>query len=398
MSGLPDRPQWVPVAQMVPEGSIGSLLISQTQDLGVRLRSETTLQQPLKHDTFLVRRLGFKTHGEVLNLSVNQFDELKAGRSSILYRIEDYVHNLMILPHTRLVAATYLTHENLVKAEYEPEIKEKVEEALDKLEDSRQGEVLTLHFGLFDGIARGYTDISGRVGIPDYMVKSDLGRGLEAMKHSRAGLREVQVLSEDSLGYRVFGAHLRGELPELDGFSFNSINELRLSDRAREQLGQHYHLPWRIYDLVMLNSKYIPEWLMEEVVPALNQRAEEVAERFKKAEEIRARYKADEELTEKERKLMVAEKMKAGKCVLFPGLELRPEALDTLFDVSIYDLNLSARPSNSLLRRQVKTVGDLLFHSEHDLLGGNLGVKSLSEIKEKALLFIIKLVREEPKT
>ena len=53
-------------------------------------------------------------------------------------------------------------------------------------------------------------------------------------------------------------------------------------------------------------------------------------------------------------------------------------------DLSIEDLDLSARPRNCLKRAQVNTVGELLLRSEEDLLNiTNFGQKSLDEIKLK---------------
>ncbi len=53
-------------------------------------------------------------------------------------------------------------------------------------------------------------------------------------------------------------------------------------------------------------------------------------------------------------------------------------------DLPIEDLDLSERPRNCLKRGQVNTIGELLTHSEEDLMNiTNFGQKSLDEIKQK---------------
>jgi DNA-directed RNA polymerase subunit alpha len=53
-------------------------------------------------------------------------------------------------------------------------------------------------------------------------------------------------------------------------------------------------------------------------------------------------------------------------------------------DMPIEDLDLSERPRNCLKRGQVNTIGELLTHSEEDLMNiTNFGQKSLDEIKQK---------------
>ncbi len=53
-------------------------------------------------------------------------------------------------------------------------------------------------------------------------------------------------------------------------------------------------------------------------------------------------------------------------------------------DMSIEDLDLSERPRNCLKRGQINTIGELLTHSEEDLMNiTNFGQKSLDEIKQK---------------
>lgn len=391
MSGSPDRPKWIPVQKMVPQSSIGQTLISQIPTLGERLRPETTFQQPLRPNTSFVTKFGLSTYSDVLSSS----PEFVAAtiKPYTLYRVNEYLQDLLVLPHSRLVAAAYIEHELPVIKEHEQEIREKVEEALEMVENSRLVEVLVLRFGLYDGITRIYADISRQVGIPDYMVKSDLGRGSKALKERATDLRGLQVLSEDSVGYKVFGAHLKRELPELDLYSFNWLEGLHLSTRGRAEL-ERFAFYWGSNSLIELNYNHLPDWLREEVVSALKKRAQEVAERIRKYEEMQARDAARAVQAKREYEQRVAKKIAEGKPLLFPSLELGSETLKALFGISIYDLDLSTRPYNALIRRGIKTVGDVLCHTEEELMRPsfrNLGVKSLAEIKEKVLLLIVQM-------
>ncbi|MDO4913198.1 MAG: DNA-directed RNA polymerase subunit alpha, partial [Bifidobacteriaceae bacterium] len=70
------------------------------------------------------------------------------------------------------------------------------------------------------------------------------------------------------------------------------------------------------------------------------------------------------------------------------GVEVGPapveEEVDPKLAVPIEDLNLTQRSYNCLKREGIHTVGELVAHSEHDLLDiRNFGMKSIDEVKEK---------------
>lgn len=64
--------------------------------------------------------------------------------------------------------------------------------------------------------------------------------------------------------------------------------------------------------------------------------------------------------------------------------EKKAEVPDQVLDMTIEDLELSARSLNCLKKAQVKTVGELIANSEPDLMRfKNFGSKSLDEVREK---------------
>ncbi|AMP20347.1 DNA-directed RNA polymerase subunit alpha [endosymbiont 'TC1' of Trimyema compressum] len=67
-----------------------------------------------------------------------------------------------------------------------------------------------------------------------------------------------------------------------------------------------------------------------------------------------------------------------------PLVEKEAEKKDQLLEKSIEDLDLSVRPYNCLKRADINTVGDLVNHTELEIMRvRNLGKKSLDEIHEK---------------
>jgi len=77
-------------------------------------------------------------------------------------------------------------------------------------------------------------------------------------------------------------------------------------------------------------------------------------------------------------------------------LERREEVEPAVLEMSLDDLELSARSLNCLKKAGIKTVGELLSYSQEDLMKlENFGAKSLEEVKEKLAEY--KLVLKEEK-
>ncbi len=76
---------------------------------------------------------------------------------------------------------------------------------------------------------------------------------------------------------------------------------------------------------------------------------------------------------------------KRGVVAVMEGFKVKPSpCVKRLYDESIYELSLTVRASNGLMRAGVQTFGRLreLLDSEHGILGiRNLGEKSAKEIK-----------------
>ena len=76
--------------------------------------------------------------------------------------------------------------------------------------------------------------------------------------------------------------------------------------------------------------------------------------------------------------------------------ERKTEVPETVLEMSIEDLELSARSLNCLKKAQVKTVGELIANSEADLMKfKNFGQKSLDEVREKLTEYKLALKGEK---
>lgn len=76
--------------------------------------------------------------------------------------------------------------------------------------------------------------------------------------------------------------------------------------------------------------------------------------------------------------------------------ERKAEIPETVLEMTIEDLELSARSLNCLKKAQVKTVGELIANSEPDLMKfKNFGQKSLDEVREKLTEYKLALKGEK---
>ncbi|KKR81380.1 MAG: hypothetical protein UU73_C0003G0058 [Candidatus Daviesbacteria bacterium GW2011_GWA1_41_61] len=151
MNRSPDNPQWIPLQEMVPQDSIGYALISQISSLGDRLRPETIFQQPLKPPLKIQAK--FATNADVLRLSFSEF--LESGlKFDLINHLKNYLEGILILPHSRLLAAVYDAPQLPVPPNREEEIVEGIEGALMQISSKKAALVLIFRFGLLDGITR----------------------------------------------------------------------------------------------------------------------------------------------------------------------------------------------------------------------------------------------------
>src|SRR3990172_11916345 len=104
-----ERPPWIPVQDMFPAGSIGSKLLSETpDDLGMRLRPETALEQSYPY--FFPSRennWGRLTFDDILRLPFQEVAQVTPNLAITENRLKDFLMSFRILPHSRLLAEAY---------------------------------------------------------------------------------------------------------------------------------------------------------------------------------------------------------------------------------------------------------------------------------------------------
>lgn len=387
MSESADRPQWIPVQNMVSPGSIGEELVSRIPDLGGRLRPETTFGQSLRRPSLFVQENpDLSTFGDILGLPAEKLATF-SPRFRLQERLDRYLRGLLVLPQIRLLAAIYRLPQFPTPADREQEIVEGVESVLDQMPDKRMLTVIVLHFGLHDGITRSWEEIGRRpdVSVTRERVRQINEKGFRELRHSASGAGRYLVLSEDSFGRKVFGAVLRKDFPDLGGKE--SIEGLQLSSGALEELKGKFFLPARyirISDLVEsdlggMNGGPVSDQAMDEISLALQRRVREV--------EDKRRRKVEQEAQAAEQKQEVIVELRNN---LLPEIELSPQWLERVDKVLLTDLGLPTRWRNALKRQNgIITVGALLRLDRQDLRGiRNVGVKAEAEIVGKLTAFL----------
>lgn len=387
MTGSADRPQWIPIQEMVPEGSIGEELLSRIPDLGARLRPETIFEQSLRPSLFVRENPDLSTYGNILRLPAESLATF-SPKFKLPARLDDYLRGLSTLPHSRLLAAIYGRPQFSAPLDREQEIVEGVESILDQMPDKRMLTVIVLRFGLYDGITRTLKEIGRRPEerVAGERVRQIEGKGLRYLRH-QSPLEKYLVLPEVSLGREVFGAVLGADLPELDGGE--SKRALHISRDIAEKL--NYLPPYGLYsyfsirDLVMADlsqAEYadITGPVKDEIASALQRRAREVEDKLRVEVEQQA-------LDEAQNQAEIVELRNS----LLPEIELSHQLLERVDDVLLTDLGLPTRWRNALKGRKndIITVGALLRMNRQrlqDIYG--VGVKAEAEIIEKLTAFL----------
>src|SRR3989344_4817760 len=239
------KPEWVPVGRMADEGTIGHDLVAACGDLAVRKRASTTFNQRLNYlwpggrQSRVLTELqarGLRTVGDILGLN----EEMVVNFTycgEIKERLVNYLADLRILPHTKLLNKVFLDElsaEMAFPPEREDEIVSAVTKALDLL-NPKQRLVLNLRYGLIDGINRTMEEV--RKDATFYLGSKQAVGGLEdtagrRLLGKRGGLSDYLIVSPDSFGYRILGAVLRNDL----GQGFPLVGQLLLSDEVRGEL------------------------------------------------------------------------------------------------------------------------------------------------------------------
>lgn len=244
------RPRLIPIQDMVLEGTVGFSLVAGIENLGQRLRPETTFNQSLEslwnHNARALRELKDRdvaTVGDALRLTDEQLSSFKyAGEAES--RLQEYLAGLSLTPHARLIEAIFIVEGNPqnpqypVPADREHELVSAVEEAagVESLGE-RGAEVIAARFGLTDGIKRSTRETAELLGTTGSRINQIEQKRLRMLRHTSRSrnLRNYFSLPEESFGRRVFGAVFHQDLPR---FEIDVREDLGLSDAALRELGE----------------------------------------------------------------------------------------------------------------------------------------------------------------
>ncbi len=145
MLRVTERPQWIPVGEMVPSGSIGAMLISRIPTLGERLRPETIFEKTF----FPTSPLNESSYGDILRMPYERLITF-TPRFGLQDKLNRYLTNCLFLPHGRLLEHVLGVQPFIILQDREQEVAQGVEAVLDKLR-LRASQVLDLRFGLSYG-------------------------------------------------------------------------------------------------------------------------------------------------------------------------------------------------------------------------------------------------------
>lgn len=371
------KPKWIELhREMFPEGSIGFLLFPEI--LEGRKRPETIFNQPLRVGikTKIPKELqneSFVTISDILYLpeaKLSQFkrpDEIKDYTSSLL-------SNLAITPHAKLLGAIFNEPQFPVPKEREQEQISAAQQLLDSL-TIRGAYVLTLRFGINDGIIHPLKEIGKELNVGEERVRQIEKENLLKLRHPSRSKEARQYLSlpTDSFGREIFSAVFGKDLPQLD----IPVRELFFSDSVKSELRDLF--PDRI------NAGDLAKIDLEK--HALSPLAQAEIKEMLEVSKIAAASPTEVEI-------FVPDEKSLNK--LLSKFSISEEQLNLIAKLPIEKLNLNTLSHNTLKRYRVKTIGDLLLTPFEDLLAIRMiGSVSASHIKEKLLAFINPLFQSE---
>lgn len=401
MVNVEQKPRWTPVSDMVTVGTIGGLLVDNIPTLAERLRPQTTFQQPLKSlskgskssTLAMLKERNMVTVGNILQLPDGELATFTVA-PKLRSKLDNYLTGLLIPPQSRLLQAVFGRLQSPVDPGREQEIVEGVEDILNKMPHKQRVSVLTVRFGLHDGISRTLQETGIKLrekplGRED--IRQLEGKGLRVLSNSPYSeqAKLYLVLPEVSFGRLAFGAVLVKDLPELDETA--RIGALRLPTNILNELDTKTSI-LKIYplttveDLVMEDlakdqAQQLSGRTKSEIVRALHRRVAEIADRRRKEDELQAQREA-------ERLVRLGE----PKNNLISEINLTPQQLESLDHIAIKDLKLSTRPFNALKNGDIQTVGELLRKDRLVLLAiRDMGEKSVAEV----LVKIVRLLKSD---
>ena len=215
MTNAVEKPKWIPVQEMIREGTIGFTLVSQIPDLGARPRPETTFQQPLSlvwgnTRSPVITELqssGLSVVRDLLYLTDDQLS-LFDTNGVVTDRLRVYLEGLSITPHARLLAAIFGENQYPIPMDREGELIGAVEEAVSSIASERYAQVIRQRFGLSNGIRKTLDEIGGVIGVSGSRVRQVETKALRFLRHPTRSklLKEYLSLPEESFGREILGA------------------------------------------------------------------------------------------------------------------------------------------------------------------------------------------------
>lgn len=329
---------------LFPEGSLGSallpdILVGRRRPPEVFEQPLTRLQLPKKVLTELKGR-GLETVAEALNLSETEYSSLsRAGE--IRDCLSDYLQQLAVTPHARVLEGVFGGKEYSVPCEREPELVEAVEGQIKTLSKRRQ-EVLRLRFGLDDGRPERLQEVGRQFQLSRERIRQIEAKALQILRHpSRSKhLKGYLSLPEESFGREILGAAFKKDLPRVKG----TIFYLPLSTSLQEKLGEFLEgssLDYLIeLDLSSETSLSVEE--REEVGRELRRFIDANPPEPPVSEPVLAVPKPKEE----------SPKPAIGDLLL--KVSLTPEHIDKISQLSLEFLGLST-PTRNFIRRYLRT-------------------------------------------
>lgn len=241
------KPRWIPVQEMVGEGTIGFTLVSQIPDLGVRLRPESIFnQQPLASLWPLQRSLlselqdlGYTKASDLLSLSEEQLSAI--GRKfGLRERVREYIEGVATLTHARLAEAVWGKKHLPIPPQFENQFVTEAEAAIDRLPVNENiyarnigDEVLRVHYGLRDGIIRIPKDVSDALTLSWSGVMYHERRALRALRNPQREFPDYSVFPDNTFGHQL-GLLFVKDLPK--GIVDFGLDISRLSPATVEEL------------------------------------------------------------------------------------------------------------------------------------------------------------------
>lgn len=382
---------WIPVQDMVREGSLGSTLVSQIPDLGVRLRPETIFNQPLSFLRWKGKRVlselqshNLGTTGDILRLNDDELAQFSQAPTIVTY-LREYLTGLEIPPHGWLVGIEYPTPPDR-EAELIDSVKGLLLNHPRVSQEAR--EILPLRFGLEDGIRRPHGE-TGRILSPTLSalevsrIEQDnifwIEHRYDPSPLSDKGLKECYfVLPPQSIGRKAFGAVFMKDLPAplLTG-SFlidpgHDYGDVSFSEEARREMtretdGYPYTLSTWPFKFAAMDFTKEPFNFSEQTQGEIERVLRKIVDDpsafpspFEQIEKIVGEW-------EERSKRDIAQQREAGN-LLLPELLLLSEEFPGTGTMVIESLDLPKETVHTLLRAEIRTIGDFLAIERESLL------------------------------